>query len=38
VVERGQGHFTPPDLAAQQAALDLAVLDAWVDQELEDKK
>ena len=38
VVERGQGHFTPPDLAAQQAALDLAVLDAWVDQELDDKK
>lgn len=38
VVERGQGHFTPPDLAAQQSALDLAVLDAWVDQDLEDKK
>lgn len=38
VVERGQGHFTPPDLAAQQAALDLAVLDALVDQELDNKK
>jgi dienelactone hydrolase len=38
VVERGQGHFTPPDLAAQQAALDLAVLDAWVDQDLVEEK
>lgn len=38
VVERGQGHFTPPDLAAQQAALDFAILDAWVDQELDNKK
>lgn len=38
VVERGQGHFTPPELAAQQAALDLAVLDAWVDQELDEEK
>jgi protease II len=35
VVESEQGHFTPPDSAAHQAALDLAILDAWVDQELD---
>lgn len=31
VVERGQGHFTPPDATASQWAVDCAVLDAWVE-------
>jgi oligopeptidase B len=29
IVERGQGHFTPPDRQDFQRALDCAVLDAW---------
>ena len=34
IVERGQGHFTPPDETIQQWAIDCAILDAWVDQEI----
>ena len=30
IVEKGQGHFTPPDATIQQWALDAAVLDAWI--------
>jgi oligopeptidase B len=29
IVERGQGHFTPPDATIKQWALDAAILDAW---------
>jgi hypothetical protein len=31
IVERGQGHFTPPDLTQAQWALDTALLEAWVE-------
>lgn len=34
IVEKGQGHFTPPDLTVQQWALDTAILDAWVSGDL----
>jgi len=34
IVEKGQGHFTPPDMTARQLAIDCAVLDAWVDGDL----
>lgn len=30
IVEKGQGHFTPPDATIQQWALDAAILDAWI--------
>jgi len=30
VIERGQGHFTPPDLTIEQWANDCAFLDAWM--------
>lgn len=30
IVEKGQGHFTPPDVTIQQWALDAAILDAWI--------
>jgi prolyl oligopeptidase PreP (S9A serine peptidase family) len=30
IVEKGQGHFTPPDQVSKQWALDLALLDAWI--------
>jgi len=31
IVEKKQGHFTPPDLAIQQWALDAALLDVWME-------
>lgn len=31
IVERDQGHFTPPDLTQAQWALDTALLEAWVE-------
>jgi hypothetical protein len=31
IVESNQGHFTPPDKTAEQWALDLSILDAWMD-------
>lgn len=31
VVEKGQGHFTPPDATVQQWTLDCAVLDTWME-------
>ena len=34
IVEKGQGHFTPPDLTVQQWALDTAILDAWISGDL----
>jgi oligopeptidase B len=34
IVERGQGHFTPPDETIHQWAIDCALLDAWVDQNI----
>jgi hypothetical protein len=30
IVERGQGHFTPPDVSLDQWTRDCAILDAWV--------
>ncbi len=32
IVERDQGHFTPPDATIKQWALDMAILDAWFEQ------
>ena len=34
IVEKGQGHFTPPDSIAEQWSLDSAFLDAWVEGDL----
>lgn len=31
IVERHQGHFTPPESSLEQWSLDLALLDSWVD-------
>lgn len=30
IIERGQGHFTPPDSTIKQWALDCALLDSWI--------
>jgi hypothetical protein len=35
LVEKGQGHFTPPDATVQQWSLDCAVLDSWMEGQLE---
>jgi oligopeptidase B len=35
LVEKGQGHFTPPDKNTEQWCLDSAILDAWVKGELQ---
>jgi prolyl oligopeptidase PreP (S9A serine peptidase family) len=35
VVEKGQGHFTPPDATVHQWSLDCAVLDAWMEGQLD---
>lgn len=35
LVEKGQGHFTPPDATVQQWSLDCAVLDAWMGRPME---
>jgi hypothetical protein len=35
IVEKGQGHFTPPDKNTEQWCLDSAILDAWVKGELQ---
>jgi protease II len=32
IVERGQGHFTPPDVSNQQWALDAVLLDSWMEE------
>jgi protease II len=34
IIEKGQGHFTPPDIQSKQWAMDCALLDAWVHKEL----
>jgi protease II len=35
VVEKGQGHFTPPDATVHQWSFDCAVLDAWMEGQLD---
>lgn len=34
IIEKGQGHFTPPELQHTQWATDCALLNAWIHQEL----
>jgi len=34
IIEKGQGHFTPPDIQSKQWAVDCALLDAWIHREL----
>jgi hypothetical protein len=34
IVEKGQGHFTPPDMTVRQWSLDTAILDAWISGDL----
>jgi len=34
IVEKDQGHFTPPEATIQQWALDCAILDSWLEKEL----
>ena len=37
IIEKGQGHFTPPDLQYKQWAVDCALLDSWIHQDLRQK-
>jgi len=34
IIEKDQGHFTPPDATIKQWSLDCAILDAWIEKEL----
>ncbi len=34
IVEKKQGHFTPPEKTIQQWAIDCSILDAWIHKEL----
>jgi len=34
IIEKDQGHFTPPDATVKQWSLDCAILDAWIEKEL----
>lgn len=34
IVERGQGHFTPPEKTLEQWTVDCALLDAWIHKKL----
>lgn len=34
IIEKDQGHFTPPDISIVQWSLDCAILDAWMEKKL----
>jgi oligopeptidase B len=35
IIEKDQGHFTPPDATIKQWSLDAAILDAWIQKEIQ---
>ena len=37
IIEKGQGHFTPPELQQKQWAVDCALLDGWIHNDLRQK-